>query len=416
MSSDMDALGTVATGALLARTVEPHSGEARLGGDGACLNCGAMLAGAYCSQCGQKAHVHRTLAAFGHDLLHGVFHFDGKIWRTLPLLVWKPGELTRRYVHGERAKFVSPFALFLFSVFLMVAIFGWAGPTSRTITQPLSAAEARQTLAADQATLAQTLKELEAEKAAQGPGRQPWLDAELNRTRQLMQQPEFTQPQTAPRLVADRQLLLQQRRAEIELARLHAKRAEAAKLGLPTAKIDEDIRSVTLGTKFLQGAARTFGAEAIQADRLKVDLGIQPLNDLIRHGLENPQLMLYKIQSSAYKFSWALIPISVPFVWLLFFWRRDLHLFDHAVFVTYSISFMTLLMTACVLAIQMPALEAIGAFALVLYPPVHIYRQLRGAYALGRPGALLRSLLLVSFSVTALLLFAGFILALGLSS
>ncbi len=412
----MDALGTVATGALLARTVEPYSGEARLGRDGACLNCGAMLAGAYCSQCGQKAHVHRTLAAFGHDLLHGVFHFDGKIWRTLPLLVWKPGELTRRYVHGERAKFVSPFALFLFSVFLMVAIFGWAGPTSRTITQPLSAAEARQTLAADQATLAQTLKELEAEKAAQGPGRQPWLDAELNRTRQLMQQPEFTQPQTAPRLVADRQLLLQQRRAEIELARLHAKRAEAAKLGLPTAKIDEDIRSVTLGTKFLQGAARTFGAEAIQADRLKVDLGIQPLNDLIRHGLENPQLMLYKIQSSAYKFSWALIPISVPFVWLLFFWRRDLHLFDHAVFVTYSISFMTLLMTACVLAIQMPALEAIGAFALVLYPPVHIYRQLRGAYALGRPGALLRSLLLVSFSVTALLLFAGFILALGLSS
>ncbi len=412
----MDALGTVATGALLARTVEPYSGEARLGRDGACLNCGAMLAGAYCSQCGQKAHVHRTLAAFGHDLLHGVFHFDGKIWRTLPLLVWKPGELTRRYVHGERAKFVSPFALFLFSVFLMVAIFGWAGPTSRTITQPLSAAEARQTLAADQATLAQTLKELEAEKATQGPGRQPWLDAELNRTRQLMQQPEFTQPQTAPRLVADRQLLLQQRRAEIELARLHAKRAEAAKLGLPTAKIDEDIRSVTLGTKFLQGAARTFGAEAIQADRLKVDLGIQPLNDLIRHGLENPQLMLYKIQSSAYKFSWALIPISVPFVWLLFFWRRDLHLFDHAVFVTYSISFMTLLMTACVLAIQMPALEAIGAFALVLYPPVHIYRQLRGAYALGRPGALLRSLLLVSFSVTALLLFAGFILALGLSS
>ncbi len=413
----MDALGTVATGALLARAVEPQTGEASLAAQGgACLNCGAMLAGAYCNQCGQKAHVHRTLAAFGHDLLHGVFHFDGKIWRTLPLLVWKPGELTRRYVDGERAKFVSPFALFLFSVFLMVAIFGWAGPTSRTITQPLSAAEARQTLAADQATLAQTLKTLEAEQAAQGARPQPWLDAELSRTRQLMQQREFLQPQTSPRLVADRQLLLQQRRAEIELARLQAKRAEAVKSGQPTAQIDEDIRGVTLGTKFLQGAARTFGADAIQADRLKVDLGIQPLNDLVRHGLENPQLMLYKIQSSAYKFSWALIPISVPFVWLLFFWRRDLHLFDHAVFVTYSIAFMTLLMTACVLAIQMPALEAIGAFALVLYPPVHIYRQLRGAYALGRVGAVLRSLLLVSFSVTALLLFAGFILALGLSS
>lgn len=413
----MDALGTVATGALLARAVEPQSGKASLAAEGgACRNCGAMLAGAYCNQCGQKAHVHRTLAAFGHDLLHGVFHFDGKIWRTLPLLVWKPGELTRRYVHGERAKFVSPFALFLFSVFLMVAIFGWAGPTSRTITQPLSAAEASQTLAADQTTLAQTLKALEAEKAAQGTRPQPWLDAELNRTRQLMQQPAFVQPQTSPRLVADRQLLLQQRRAEIELARLQAKRAEAVKSGQPTAQIDEDIRSVTLGAKFLQGAASTFGTEAIQVDRLTVDLGIKPLNDLVRHGLENPQLTLYKVQSSAYKFSWALIPISVPFLWLLFFWRRDLYLFDHAVFVTYSISFMTLLMTACVLAIQVPALETLGAFALVLYPPFHMYRQLRGAYAIGRGGAALRTVLLVSFSVTALLLFAGFILALGLSS
>ena len=49
-------------------------------------------------------------------------HFEGKIWRTLPLLVWRPGELTRRYIDGERAKFVSPIALFLFFVFLMFAV------------------------------------------------------------------------------------------------------------------------------------------------------------------------------------------------------------------------------------------------------------------------------------------------------
>ncbi len=59
---------------------------------------------------------------FFHDLLHGVLHFEGKIWRTLPMLAWRPGELTRRYIDGERAKFVSPIALFLFSVFLMFAV------------------------------------------------------------------------------------------------------------------------------------------------------------------------------------------------------------------------------------------------------------------------------------------------------
>ena len=68
-----------------------------------------------------------------------------------------------------------------------------------------------------------------------------------------------------------------------------------------------------------------------------IDLpGAGAFNDMVNHALKNPQLLLYKMQSSAYKFSWALIPISIPFVWLLFFWRREFHLFDHAIFVTYS--------------------------------------------------------------------------------
>lgn len=85
------------------------------------------LIGPHCHRCGQKAHVHRTLSAFLHDLLHGALHFEGKIFRTLPLLVWKPGELTRRYIAGERARFVGPMALFLFSVFLMFAVFQIVG-------------------------------------------------------------------------------------------------------------------------------------------------------------------------------------------------------------------------------------------------------------------------------------------------
>jgi hypothetical protein len=51
-----------------------------------------------------------------------VFHFEGKIFRTLPMLVFRPGALTRRYIAGERARFVSPLALFLFTVFAMFAV------------------------------------------------------------------------------------------------------------------------------------------------------------------------------------------------------------------------------------------------------------------------------------------------------
>ena len=87
-----------------------------------CANCGATLRGPYCSACGQAGHIHSDLRALLHDLAHGVFHFEGKFWRTLVLLAWQPGERTRRYIEGERTTFVSPIGLFLFSVFLMFAV------------------------------------------------------------------------------------------------------------------------------------------------------------------------------------------------------------------------------------------------------------------------------------------------------
>jgi len=128
MNEIVEAAGTFAEGSLLGRAVEPGTGEGdRHARETTCLNCGAPLDGPFCRMCGQRGHVHRTLGAFLHDLLHGVFHFEGKTWRTLPMLAWRPGELTRRYIAGERARFVSPMALFLFSVFLMFAVFQLVG-------------------------------------------------------------------------------------------------------------------------------------------------------------------------------------------------------------------------------------------------------------------------------------------------
>src|SRR6266542_3913661 len=121
---NLEALGDAVTGGVLSRALEPTAGESGHTDETNCLNCGAPLTGPFCNQCGQHAHVHRTLRAFFHDFAHGVLHFEGKIWRTLPLLAWKPGDLTRRYIDGQRASFVSPIALFLFSVFLMFAVVG----------------------------------------------------------------------------------------------------------------------------------------------------------------------------------------------------------------------------------------------------------------------------------------------------
>ena len=93
MGGEFEALGDAVTGGIVGRAVEPKAGETSDGHtpEANCLNCGTPLAGEFCHACGQHAHVHKTLTAFFHDFLHGVLHFEGKIWRTLPLLAWRPG-------------------------------------------------------------------------------------------------------------------------------------------------------------------------------------------------------------------------------------------------------------------------------------------------------------------------------------
>jgi hypothetical protein len=353
MSDIGEALGSVAEGALYARAIEPKAGEADgHTHEGACLNCGTGLVGPHCHVCGQPAHIHRTIGAFFHDIAHAVLHFDGKTFRTLPLLAWKPGELTRRYIAGERARFVSPMALFLFSVFLMFAVFQIAGITPPTeISAPDRVGEQ-----ATPENLKKELTDLKQARAEMGSGNvaAPFMDAQIARLeKQLGQQP-------AP--------------------------GKAVVLA-------ESQSNKTRVTAHYTGVA------------------------LIDHGIDkwrkNPSLMAYKLQSNSYKFSWLLIPLSVPFVWLLFLWRRKFGAYDHAVFVTYSLAFMTLLYVALVLlggiGVGTAALVLLG----ILVPPVHIYKQLKGAYSLGRFSAAWRTGALAFFIFWILFLFVDLLLVLG---
>src|SRR5437764_4103950 len=178
---EFEAVADAVTGGVLGRAVEPEAGE----GDGHthesnCLNCGTPLAGPFCNQCGQHAHVHRTLGAFVHDFAHGVLHFEGKIWRTLPMLAWRPGELTRRYIDGQRASFVSPVALFLFCVFLMFAVMGLTGGLDKMAAEASDndlASEIRH----DQAKIAR-LESERADAAKKGLATTK-IDSRLNETR-----------------------------------------------------------------------------------------------------------------------------------------------------------------------------------------------------------------------------------------
>lgn len=341
--SGTDFIGDIAQGALAARAVEPSHGEGVNRGhthETACLNCGTALVGSHCHQCGQAAHVHKTLGAFFHDLLHGVFHFEGKIWRTLPLLAWQPGRLTREYIDGRRASYVSPIALFLFVVFLTFALFN----------------------------------------AINGP--------------------IHVNPQTPKEAAAALE------EADAQIAKLERDKAAAEAKGEPIPGIDGQIvgaRAARDGIANVAGATIKGANQVLEQDRIS---SFEPLNTAWRSAKQNPDLLIYKLQTNAYKYSWLLIPLSVPFIWLLFPFSRRFHLYDHTVFATYSLSFMLLLAAAVSLLMLWGSANWLAA-VLFFYAPFHMYRQMRGTYGLSRFAAWWRTWFLALFALLVLALFAA---------
>ena len=89
-----------------------------------CASCGHALAGEnYCSRCGEEVldSSKLTLRYFlTHTLVHEVFNFDGKIWRTLRLLLFRPGFLTLEYSVGRRRPYVNPLRVLIVSLVVYV--------------------------------------------------------------------------------------------------------------------------------------------------------------------------------------------------------------------------------------------------------------------------------------------------------
>jgi hypothetical protein len=79
-----------------------------------CKNCGAVLAGEYCATCGQPADVSiPSVAKLLVDALGDLYNFDSRLWRSLALLLFRPGRLTREYLEGRRARYSPPFRMYV---------------------------------------------------------------------------------------------------------------------------------------------------------------------------------------------------------------------------------------------------------------------------------------------------------------
>lgn len=84
---------------------------------GSCPNCGRRHEAPptpYCPGCGQETALRPpTLAEFAQQFGGSYLSTEGALWRTLRLLITRPGALTREYLAGRRRHYVLPLRLYL---------------------------------------------------------------------------------------------------------------------------------------------------------------------------------------------------------------------------------------------------------------------------------------------------------------
>lgn len=347
---------------------------------GICANCETPLTGAYCHACGQSAHIHRSLLHMVEELLHGIFHFETKAWKTIPALILTPGKLTRNYIAGQRTRYVSPLALFLFLIFLMFFVF--------SLTSDHSSTTASKDLVAEKADLNKDLK-LAKEKL------------------QVLTQKRASLPK-GDQALEDINDEINSTMIEITAIEMAGK-ANGDKTSLAKNKSnDQTVSAENKGTD--QEGQSTFD---LNIDDKNMSSSIPWIEKRLRHAAENPELTLYKMKSAASKFAFLLMPISLPFLWLMFALKRKYVMFDHAVFSLYSLCFMAILMML-ITVLGKFNLTAIAGLITVLVPPVHMFIQLRGTYDLTNMEALWRTVALLFIAMISLILYA--LIVAGLST
>lgn len=110
MEHEAEAAGMAAAGGLSSGAHHPVTTQVP------CRNCGAVLQDRFCPSCGQLgADFQRPVFELVSSSLGDMFALDGRLWRTVPALLFRPGWVTRQYLDGKRARFVPPFRLFLLS-------------------------------------------------------------------------------------------------------------------------------------------------------------------------------------------------------------------------------------------------------------------------------------------------------------
>lgn len=360
----------------------------REGAPGPCRNCAAPLQGAHCHVCGQVADdMRRPVWELVYEALEQLLSLDGRFWRTLPALIFIPGRVTRRYLDGQRARYVQPFRLFLFASLVFFLI---AASASGDLTRNLRInADQSGTHIESSGELERAQRDLEAAAEKGGPAA-----AGLSEAAQALKGA-----------------------AEQEKARSEPKPGEGAR-GTEQERAKCAVRDELLPERDPSPRCQAL-RDANGGDwGAEVELPFGGLSMEMREGLasrietviDRPEAYVAAMQRWAPRLVFVLFPIYALFLAVLHVWRRDLLFYDHLVASLHFHAFLFVFILLLMLAgfVIHPGWLAV---VFVVWSNVYLYRMMRVVYGDARILAVFRVIVL-DFAYLFLLLFALILLML----
>lgn len=386
-----------------------------------CANCGTPLEGWYCHACGQNAdNHHRTILHLIWEAIEGMFHLDGRLAKTLPLLLFKPGVLAKDYMEGRIARHVPPFRTFL--VALLLFIFAAEHAIHQIKHHEEVEAEHR---AAELATPEGRAKEAGKRRAEAVEVRDESLKEAASDRDEALKDPDQEKAKVAASYAEDVQKVHDRYAAKIARADAIEKDPKVAQElahKLTGRAAADQIRSLSFeeGPDALGAQAQAMAEDSPHGRPVtrpaltnsetkahsKNTVGFQSsvvsgnwFKERTAKAVENPDYYILVMFGWAHRLAVLLLPIiglSLAFVYLN---KRQYFIYDHLLVATNLLSF-SFLTNAVGMVLPKP-LIAPWFLLLVFWTPINLFQTLRGGYGSSILGALLKSSIVWIMSFTA---------------
>tara|TARA_R110001606_G_scaffold104543_1_gene228151 strand:+ start:1583 stop:2686 length:1104 start_codon:yes stop_codon:yes gene_type:complete len=329
------------------------AGGRREANDTRCLNCGEPLKANYCPECGQGAHsLRRPFWSLLGESVETLFSIDSRFAQTVPDLIMRPGRMTRRYLDGQRARFLPPFRLYVLASLIFFVL------------MPLVMGQGFAFMPKGAQNFEDARAEIE-QSHADGE----MSDEEYQTAIRSLDQAEQVWRGGIPGLVTP------------------AAPAPEGEVAAPDAPDTE--------------WAGFMPREALDAVR---EAGANGDTDAARFAevMDDPGRLAEQTQRWIPRMMFVLLPVYACLLALVYFWRRQFLFFDHLIV---SLHFHSALFFAMAIGLLLVPFIGLGwvSLALIVYSNVYLYRLNRVVYGRGQFSSVLRTLTLDSLYIFVLL-------------